>query len=105
MSERPLSSLGALHIPEEITVEDHRLMDRLYSMIIDGKYCGTCSRFTMSFELSQELNYDLAIISKDDKIIPTKNQLNFWQNKTKIKEINSTHCPFEIYNSWQDLLC
>lgn len=45
----------ALHIPEEITVEDHRLMDRLYSMIIDGKYCGTCSRFTMSFELSQEL--------------------------------------------------
>ena len=44
-----------LHIPEEITAEDHRLMDRLYSMIIDGKYCGTCSRFTMSFELSQEL--------------------------------------------------
>ena len=58
-----------------------------------------------NIELSQELNYDLAIISKDDKIIPTKNQLNFWQNKTKIKEINSTHCPFEIYNSWQDLLC
>lgn len=45
----------ALHIPEEITVEDHRLMDRLYSMIIDGKYCGTYSWFTMSFELSQEL--------------------------------------------------
>ncbi len=58
-----------------------------------------------NIELTQELNYDLAIISKDDKIIPTKNQLNFWQNKTKIKEINSTHCPFEIYNSWQDLLC
>ena len=44
-----------LIIPEEITAEDHRLIDRLYSMIIDGKYCGTCSRFTMSFELSQEL--------------------------------------------------
>lgn len=44
-----------LIIPEKITVEDHRLMDRLYSMIIDGEYCGTCNRFTMSFELSQEL--------------------------------------------------
>ena len=43
-----------LHIPEEITMEDHQLMNRLYSMIIDGEYCGTCSRFTMSFELSQE---------------------------------------------------
>lgn len=45
----------ALQIPEEITTEDHRLMDHLYSMIIDGQYCGTCSGFTMSFELSQEL--------------------------------------------------
>ncbi len=49
----------ALLIPEEITVEDHRLIDRLYSMIIDGKYCGTCSRFTMSFELSQELRISI----------------------------------------------
>lgn len=45
----------ALHIPEEITAEDHRIMDRLYSMIINGEYCGTCRRLTMSFELSQEL--------------------------------------------------
>lgn len=50
------------HIPEEITVEDHQIVNRLYSMISDGEYCGTCSRFTMSFELSQELRdsiYDL----------------------------------------------
>lgn len=45
----------ALIIPEEITLEDHRLIDRLSSMIINGKYCGTCSGFTMSFELSQDL--------------------------------------------------
>ncbi len=58
-----------------------------------------------NIKLTDELNFDLAIISKNDRIIPTKNQLNFWQNKALIKEINSTHCPFEIYNSWQDLLC
>ena len=44
-----------LTIPGEIDVRDHRIIDRLYSMIEDGKCCGTCSRFTMSFELSQEL--------------------------------------------------
>ncbi len=49
-----------LHISEEITMEDHRLMDYLYSMIIDGKYCGTCSRFTMSFDLSQELKKSIS---------------------------------------------
>lgn len=58
-----------------------------------------------NIKLSDELNFDLAIISNDDKIIPTKNQLNFWQNKTTVRKINSTHCPFEIFNSWQDLLC
>ena len=44
-----------LTIPGEIDVRDHRIIDSLYSMIEDGKCCGTCSRFTMSFELSQEL--------------------------------------------------
>lgn len=56
-------------------------------------------------ELFEELDFDLAIISNDDKIVPTKNQLNFWQNKTQIKEISSTHCPFEKFESWMELLC
>lgn len=56
-------------------------------------------------ELKEELKFDLAIVSSEDKIVPTKNQINFWQAKTKIKNINSTHCPFEKYNKWSDLLC
>lgn len=44
-----------LTIPDEIDVRNHQIIDRLYSMIEDGKCCGTCSRFTMSFELSQKL--------------------------------------------------
>ena len=57
-------------------------------------------------KISEELDFDCAIISSDDKIVPSKNQLNFWENKqTEIKKINSTHCPFEIYSSWIDLLC
>lgn len=56
-------------------------------------------------ELKYEMDFDSAIISNDDKIIPTKNQINFWQNKAKIKQINSTHCPFEKFEKWSDLLC
>lgn len=50
------------HIPEEITAEDHQLMDILYSMIINGQYRQTCSQFTMSFELSQELRNSICDI-------------------------------------------
>ncbi|MBP3479473.1 MAG: hypothetical protein J6K03_08340 [Oscillospiraceae bacterium] len=50
----------ALVIPEEITLNDHRIIDRLYSMIIAGEYCGTCSRFTMSFELSPDLRNSIS---------------------------------------------
>ena len=56
-------------------------------------------------ELKEELEFDYSIISNDDKIIPTKNQINFWENKTKIFRINSTHCPFEKYTRWTELLC
>lgn len=52
----------ALHIPEEITVGDHRLIDRLYLMITNGEYYGTCSRLTMSFEMSQELRTSICAL-------------------------------------------
>ena len=55
--------------------------------------------------LDSELKCDKVIISKDDKIIPTKNQLAFWENKADIELINSTHCPFENYKSWKELIC
>lgn len=58
-----------------------------------------------NIELSDKLDFDLAIISSDDKIVPTKNQINFWQNKATIKQISSAHCPFDNFKSWSELLC
>lgn len=57
-----------------------------------------------NFEIKKELNFDLAIISNNDKIIPTKNQIAFWENKSKLNLINSTHCPFENYKNWSELI-
>ena len=48
-----------LAIPEKIYVSDHQVIDRLYSMIRDGKYYGICSGFTMSFNLTEELKQSI----------------------------------------------
>ena len=47
--------------------------------------------------------YNKALVSSNDKIIPTKNQLNFWQNKAEI--IKSGHFPYYNFTSWNEILC
>lgn len=56
-------------------------------------------------KLKEEMTFDCAIISKKDRVVPTKNLVHYWENRAPIKEINSTHCPFEIYSNWSELLC
>lgn len=57
-----------------------------------------------NFKIEKELAFDKAIISLEDRIIPSKNQIAFWENKTEIQTINSTHCPFECFKFWDELL-
>lgn len=52
-----------------------------------------------------EKYYDKSLISSFDKIIPTKNQTNFWQTfDTPIQTIESGHFPYYNFDSWKDLL-
>ena len=56
-------------------------------------------------KINQTINFNKAIIPLQDKIIPTKNQLNFWQKQNiKLEKINSSHYPFNYYQSWQEIL-
>lgn len=56
-------------------------------------------------QINYESFYDKAIISQNDIIIPTKNQINFWQNNTKsIKLLESGHFPFYNFKSWEEIL-
>lgn len=49
--------------------------------------------------------YDKAIISSNDKIIPVKNQFNFWENNNvKIVPLESGHFPYYNYKSWDEIL-
>ena len=60
--------------------------------------------FIKSHNIDYNEFYDRAIISDTDKIIPTRNQLNCWQDKTEIIILDSGHFPFYEFNSWEDII-
>lgn len=50
---------------------------------------------------NENFKYTRVILSSDDKIIPTKNQINYWKIEPNII---SGHCPFFQLKSWSELL-
>ena len=50
---------------------------------------------------NENFKYTRVILSSDDKIIPTKNQINYWKIEPNII---SGHCPFFQLKSWSKLL-
>lgn len=58
-----------------------------------------------STEISYQNYFDTAIISNNDKIIPTKNQMNFWKGKADIKTVESGHFLYYNFTSWNEILC
>ena len=60
----------------------------------------------LSGKIKQELDFDKVIISLKDRIIPSKNQINYWEKKNiEIVKLNATHYPFNHFKSWQDIIC
>lgn len=50
--------------------------------------------------------FDKIIISNNDKIIPAKNQINFWRQRTDLKviRIDDSHCIFNSFEKWNEIL-
>ena len=59
-----------------------------------------------NLKTDSEMIYDKVIIPLQDKIVPSKNQLNYWKNKnTDIVKIESAHYVFNQYSSWREIVC
>lgn len=56
----------------------------------------------LEYAPNKDFEFTRAIVASDDKIIPTKNQINYWKDEAEI--ITSGHCPFMLYSSWTELL-
>lgn len=55
----------------------------------------------------QKINqFNKVFISTQDKIIPAKNQLNFWsnQNDLKIFELEKGHYIFDLFKTWDEII-
>ncbi|MDR1327210.1 MAG: DUF452 family protein [Heliobacteriaceae bacterium] len=51
-----------------------------------------------------DLFYDRALIGAQDKIVPAKNQINFWAGRAPYKLLDAGHFPFYNYTNWNDIL-
>lgn len=60
--------------------------------------------YIKNHECSYSKFYDHAIISVTDKIVPTRNQLKFWDGRAKIITLDSGHFPFFEFDNWEDIL-
>lgn len=54
-----------------------------------------------SYRTNSSFKYDKVWISDNDKIIPTKSQVNFWKIEPNLK---GGHCPFFSFVKWSELL-
>ena len=54
-----------------------------------------------NLKITNFFTFNKAIVSTKDRIIPSKNQLNFWKTA---EEIDGPHYIFDLYKSWEELL-
>ena len=54
-----------------------------------------------NLKIKNYLTFDKAIVSTKDRIIPSKNQMNFWKTA---QEIDGAHYIFDKFKSWEELL-
>lgn len=54
-----------------------------------------------NYKSDENFIYDTVYISTNDKIIPTKNQSEYWKKEPNLK---SGHCPFLLFDSWDNIL-
>jgi len=59
----------------------------------------------LDYKSNNDYKYTKAIIPDKDLIIPTKNQIKYWENTdTKYIIIPSGHCPFYNYKTFSDII-
>lgn len=63
--------------------------------------------FSSKHNFKHKISYfNKVIISNYDKIIPAKNQIDFWSQRTDLKiiKIDDSHCIFNSFNKWNEIL-
>lgn len=54
-----------------------------------------------TYSAKEDFKYTKVFISDNDKIIPTKSQIAFWNTNPNLK---GAHCPFDLFTKWSELI-
>ncbi|MBR6163195.1 DUF452 family protein [bacterium] len=57
-----------------------------------------------NLKITDFLKFDKACISTEDRIVPSKNQVNYWLNRTSTELLSAPHYPFNLFKSWEELI-
>lgn len=88
---------------------DNNLDDEYFKEHLPARDAGSCevelTQIKKYYDESKNISFDFdkVIISKSDKIIPTKSQLNFWQN-ADVKQIEAGHFLFYKFNDFSEII-
>lgn len=56
-------------------------------------------------QIVEYLNFDKALVSLKDRIIPAKNQINYWNSvNVLIEEFDGAHYIFDAFKNWDELI-
>lgn len=50
------------------------------------------------------LAWDCALVGLSDLTITTKNQTNYWSERTRMVHVDVPHFPFNVFSSWQQII-
>jgi pimeloyl-[acyl-carrier protein] methyl ester esterase len=50
------------------------------------------------------LEFDTAIFGNNDLIFTSHNQKNYWDHRARVVELNISHYPFGLFNSWAEII-
>ena len=85
--------------------------DRFIDSMLDEKQKIVCERdienqlseliALKNYNSDESFKYNKVLISNNDKIIPTKSQVAFWEIQPNL---NGGHCPFFQFKKWSEIL-
>ena len=92
--------------------EESALVKKISSTVTLKEYCTRPTEdlkqeliSIQNLKVQKYLKFDKAVVSLKDRIIPPKNQINYWLSQNiKPEEIQGAHSIFDKYENWDDLI-
>ena len=84
--------------------DNHRFNNTLSTRGLEDQLQELKAIFTLAKDSEINFPFNKAIVGSADLIFPTKNQIQFWKDRSEIKELELAHFPFFQYKTWSEIV-